>query len=79
MAEELGYATGEEGQPMELEVNFHLPLPGQPCLTDVHAWRAPALTEQGNQTIYVQIEEWVNRYGINIFVVARLLAGCMLR
>ena len=48
MAEELGYATGGEGHPMEVEVNFHLPLPGQPCLTDVHAWRAPALTKQGN-------------------------------
>ena len=48
MAEELGCATGGEGHPMEMEVNFHLPLPGQPRLTDVHAWRAPALTEQGN-------------------------------
>ena len=48
MAEELGYATGGEGHPMEVKINFHLPLPGQPCLTDVHAWRVPALTEQGN-------------------------------
>ena len=54
---------------MEVEVNFHLPLPGQPCLTDVRAWTAPALTEQGNQAIYVQIDEWVNRYGTNIFMV----------
>ena len=50
-------------------MKFHLPLPGQPRLTDVHAWRAPALTEQGNQAIYVQIDEWVNMYGTNIFVV----------
>ena len=50
-------------------MNFHLPLHGQPCLTDVHAWRAPALTKQGNQAIYVQIDEWVNMYGMNIFVV----------
>ena len=69
MAEELGYATGGEGNPMELEVNFHLPLPGQPCLTDVHTLRAPALTEQGNRAIYVQIDEWINRYGTNIFIV----------
>ena len=69
MAEELGYAAGGEGHPMEVEINFHLPLPGQPHLTDVHAWRVPALTEQGNRAIYVQVDEWVNRYGMNIFVV----------
>ena len=45
MAEELGYATGGESHPLEVKMNFHLPLPGQPWLTDVHAWRAPALTE----------------------------------
>ena len=50
-------------------MNFHLPLPRQPHLTDVHAWRAPTLTEQGNKVIYVQIDEWVNMYGMNIFVV----------
>ena len=69
MAEELGYATGGEGHPMEVKINFHLPLPGQPRLTDVHAWTAPTLTKQGNRAIYVQIDEWVNRYGTNIFVV----------
>ena len=53
MAEELGYATGGESDPLEVKMNLHLPLPGQPRLTDVHAWRAPALTEQGNQAIYV--------------------------
>ena len=68
-AEELGYATEGESHPMKVRMNFHLPLPRQPGLTDVHAWRAPALTEQGNQAIYVQIDEWVNRYGTNIFVV----------
>ena len=50
-------------------MNFHLPLPGQPRLTDVRAWRAPTLTEQGNKAIYVQIDEWINMYGTNIFVV----------
>ena len=69
MAEELGYATGGESHHLEVKMNFHLPLPGQPQLTDVHAWRAPALTEQGNQAIYVQIDEWINRYETNIFVV----------
>ena len=53
MAEELGYATRGESHPMEVKMNFHLPLPGQPHLTDLHAWRVPALTKQGNQAIYV--------------------------
>ena len=53
-------------------MNLHLSLPRQPWLTDVHAWRAPALTEQGNQAIYVQIDEWINRYEMNIFVVDKI-------
>ena len=57
MAEELGYATEGESHPLEVKMNFHLPVPRQPRLTDVRAWRAPALTEQGNQAIYVQIDE----------------------
>ena len=69
MVEELGYAAEGESHPMEVKMNFHLPLPGQPRLTDVHAWRAPTLTEQGNKAIYVQIDEWINMYGTNIFVV----------
>ena len=69
MAEELGYAAEGESHQMEVKMNFHLPLPGQPCLTDVRAWRAPTLTEQGNKAIYVQIDEWVDMYGTNIFVV----------
>ena len=73
MAEELGYATEGESHPMEVKMNFHLPLPGQPCLTDVCAWRAPTLTEQGNKAIYVQIDERVNMYGTNIFVVDEIM------
>ena len=69
MAEELGYATGGESHPLEVKMNLHLPLPGQPRLTDVCAWRAPALTGQGNQAIYIQIDERINRYEMNIFVV----------
>ena len=72
MAEELGYAAEGESHPMEVKMNFYLPLPRQPCLTDVHAWRAPTLTEQGNKAIYVQIDEWVNMYGTNIFVVDKI-------
>ena len=69
MAEELGYAAEGESHSMEVKMNIYLPLPRQPRLTDVHAWRAPTLTEQGNKAIYVQIDEWVNMYGMNIFVV----------
>ena len=69
MAEELGYAAEGESHPMEVKMNFHLPLPGQPRLTDVYAWRAPTLTKQGNKAIYIQIDEWVDMYGTNIFVV----------
>ena len=69
MAEELGYATRGESHSVEVKINFHLPLPGQPQLTDVRACRAPALTEQGNQAIYIQIDERINRYRTNIFVV----------
>ena len=72
MAEELGYAAEGESHPMEVKMNFHLPLPGQPRLTDVHAWRAPTLTEQGNKAVYVQIDEWVNMYGMNNFVVDKI-------
>ena len=60
---------GEVKCPLEVKINFHLPLPRQPRLTDVHAWRASALTEQRNQAIYVPIDEWINRYETNIFVV----------
>ena len=72
MAEELGYATEGESHPMEVKMYFHRPLPGQPCLTDVHAWRAPTLTEQGIKAIYVQIDEWVDMYGTNISVVDKI-------
>ena len=72
MAEELGYAAEGESHSMEVKMNFHLPLPRQPCLTDVHAWRAPTLTEQGNKAIHIQIDKWVSMYGTNIFVVDKI-------
>ena len=72
MAEELGYAAEGDSHHMEVKMNFHPPLPRQPRLTDVRAWRAPTLTEQGNKAIYVQIDEWVNMYGTNIFVVDKI-------
>ena len=69
MAEELCCAAEGESHSMEVKMNFHLPLNGQPHLTDVRAWRAPTLTEQGNKAIHIQIDGWVNMYGTNIFVV----------
>ena len=49
--------------------NFYLPLPGQPRVSEVRSWRAPIKTEQGNPGVYVQIDEWRERYGGNVYVV----------
>ena len=35
----------------------------------MRSWRAPIQTEQGNSGVYVQIDEWQERYGGNVFVV----------
>ena len=42
---------------------------GQPRISEVHAWRAPVRTEQGNPGIYIQADEWQETYGGNVFVV----------
>ena len=73
MAEEPGYAMGEESHPLDVKMNFHLPLPGQPKLTDVRAWKAPVLTEQGNRAMSLQIDEWKGKYGTNIYVVDKIM------
>ena len=49
--------------------DFYLPLPGQPRISEMRAWRAPVRTEQGNPGVYVQVDEWQERYGGNVFVV----------
>ena len=72
MAEELGYTTRGESHPLEVKMNFYVPLPGQSWLTDVRTWRAPVLTKQGNKAIHVQIDERINRYETNIFVVDKI-------
>ena len=57
VAEEM-VITNEQGQQASsLKIDFYLPLPGQPCLSEVLAWRAPLWTEQDNEGIYVQIED----------------------
>ena len=59
--------------------DFYLPLGGQPRISERKSWRAPIVTEQGNPGIYVQIDEWLPLYKGNIYVVARLLAECILQ
>ena len=48
----------EEAQGSQGETDFYLPLIGQPRISEVHAWRAPVRTEQGNPGIYIQADEW---------------------
>ena len=50
-------------------MDFYLPLVGQPRVSEVRSWRAPIQTEQGNPGVYVQINEWQERYGGNVYVV----------
>ena len=50
-------------------MDFYLPLIGQLRISEVHAWRAPVRTEQGNLEIYIQVDEWQETYGGNVFVV----------
>ena len=49
--------------------DFYLPLPGQPRVSEVSSWRAPIQTEQGNPGVYVQIDQWQEKYGGNVYVV----------
>ena len=55
--------------PLRLEMDFYLPLPGQPRITELHSWRAPIRMEQGNEGIYVRIDEWKDTYGTNVYVI----------
>ena len=59
----------EEAQEFQGGTDFYLPLIGQPRISEVHAWRAPVCTEQGNPGIYIQANEWQETYGGNVFVV----------
>ena len=60
---------GEEEGGLKGGADFYLPLPGQPRVSEVCSWRAPIKTEQGNPGVYVQIDEWQERYGGNVYVV----------
>ena len=59
----------EEARVLKRGADFYLPLPGQPRVSEVRSWRAPIQTEQGNPGVYVQIDEWQERYGGNVYVV----------
>ena len=55
--------------PFEIRTDFYLPIPGQPRITELHSWRAPICMEQGNEGIYVRINEWRDTYGTNVYVI----------
>ena len=59
----------EEARVLQGGTDFYLPLPGQPRVSKVSSWRAPIQTKQGNPGIYVQIEQWQDKYGGNVYVV----------
>ena len=50
--------VAEEAQGFQGGTDFYLPLIGQPRISEVHTWRAPVRTEQGNPGIYIQADEW---------------------
>ena len=59
----------EEAHGFQGGTDFYLPLIGQPRISEVHTWRASVCTEQGNPGIYIQVDEWQETYGGNVFVV----------
>ena len=59
----------EDAQGFQGGTDFYLPLIGQLRISEVHTWRAPVRTEQGNPRIYIQADEWQEIYGGNVFVV----------
>ena len=59
----------EEAHRFQGRTDLYLPLIGQPKISEVHSWRAPVRTEQGNPGIYIQANEWRETYGGNVSVV----------
>ena len=63
-------AASTEERVLQLQgTDFYLPLGGQPRISERKSWRAPIVTEQGNPGIYVQIDELLPLYKVNIYVV----------
>ena len=52
--------------------DLYLPLVGQPKILERKSWRAPIVTEQGNPSIYIQIDEWLPLYKGNIYVIDKV-------
>ena len=69
MREERDHQSYGERHPFEIRTDFYLPLPGQPRITELHSWHTPICTEQGNEGIYVRIDEWKDTYGTNVYVI----------
>ena len=67
--EEAKAASTEERALQLRGTDFYLPFGGQPRISERKSWRAPIVTEQGNPGIYVQIDEWLPLYKVNIYVV----------
>ena len=63
VGEERDHGSHGEQHLFAIRTDFYLPLPGQLRITELHAWRAPIRTEQGNEGIYVRIDEWKDIYG----------------
>ena len=59
----------EEAHGFQGGTDFYLPLIGQLRISEVHTWRAPVCTEQGNPGIYIQADEWQETYRGNVFGV----------
>ena len=67
--EEVRAARTEEEAHQLRGTNFYLPIVGQPRISQLHSWRGPVVTDQGNPGVYVQIEEWLALYQTNLFVI----------
>ena len=73
VAKEMTFTTEEGQQFSTLNMDFYLPLPGQPHISKVCAWRDPICTEQGNGGIYVQVDDWKEQYGTNVYMVDEVM------
>ena len=62
----------EEAHGFQGGMDFYLPLIGQLRILEVHTWKAPVCTEQGNPGIYIQADEWQETYRGNVFVVNKV-------
>ena len=69
VAEEMVITNAQGQQTSALKIDFYLSLPGQPRISEICTWRAPVHMEQGNESIYIQVEDWRENYGTNLFIM----------